>query len=104
MPNLFPCRQAASCARQEPMRRRRSREAAAIEIAFQREDDALYVGVVSKGRDQAGLTQSRQGVAQLRQPTSQATTGCITDPHVLDQLRRAESALQQVGNRPGVTM
>ena len=40
------------------MRRRRSREAAAIEIAFQRKDDAMHVGVVASGSDQTGLAQS----------------------------------------------
>src|SRR6266849_5911835 len=85
------------------MRRRRSRQAAPIEIALQREDDAMLVGVVSNGRDQTGLTQSWERVAQLRQPTPQATARRVTDPHVLDQFRRAESALLQIGDRLGVT-
>ncbi|HYW48608.1 MAG TPA: hypothetical protein VE959_37435, partial [Bryobacteraceae bacterium] len=46
-----------------------------------------------------GLTQCRQRVAQLRQPSSQATAGRVANLHVLDQLRRAESALVQIGNR-----
>ena len=103
-PDLLPCIQAALGARQEAMRRRRSREAAAIEVAFQRKDDAMHVGVVAGGSHQAGLTQSLERVAQLRQPTSQATAGRVADPHVLDQFRRADSALVQIGNRLAVAV
>jgi hypothetical protein len=87
------------------MRWRQSRETAAIEIAFQREDDAMDVGVISNGRDQTGLTQSWERVAQLSQPTSQTTAARrVTDAHVLDQFRRAESALVQIGNRLAVAL
>ena len=102
--DLLPAVQAALGARQEAVRRRRSREAAAIEIAFQRKDDAVGVGVVADGSHQTGLTQSRQRVTQLRQPTSQATAGRVTDPHVLDHFRRADSALVQIGNRLAVAV
>ena len=47
LPDLLPCIQAALCARQETVRRRRSRDAAAIEIAFQREHNAMHVSVVA---------------------------------------------------------
>ena len=53
----------------------------------------MHVCVVARAGHQAGLAQSRQRVAQLRQPTPQATAGRVTDPHVFDQFRRAESAL-----------
>jgi hypothetical protein len=72
---------------QKAVRRRRSQEAAAIEIALQWKDDALGEGVVASGSHQTGLTQSHQRVAQLCQPTSQATTGRVTDLHVLEQFR-----------------
>src|SRR6185295_9600984 len=45
--DLLPCVQAALGARQEAVRRRRKRKAAAIEIASQRKDDPLYVCVVT---------------------------------------------------------
>src|ERR1700687_4259100 len=51
-PGLFPRIQAALGAGQETMRRSRSRDTAAIEIAFQRKDDAMQVGVVASGSDQ----------------------------------------------------
>ena len=105
-PDLVPCVQATFGARQKTMRRRCSREAAAIEIAFQRKDDAMDVGVVAGAGDQAGLAQSLERVAQLRQPTPQAATGRVADPHVLDQFRRADSALiadRQLPRCDGVT-
>ncbi len=64
----------------------------------------MHVCVVASGSDQTGLTQSRERIAQLRQPTSQATAGRVTDPHVLDQFRRADSALVQIGNRLAVAV
>ena len=62
------------------------------------------VGVVAGGGDQTGLTQSLERVAQLRQPTSQAAARRVADPHVLDQFRRADSALVQIGNRLAVAV
>src|ERR1035441_8199281 len=56
------------------------------------------------GGNQTGLTQSRERVAQLRQPTAQATARRVTDAHVRDQFRRAESAVLQIGNRLGMTV
>ena len=54
----------------------------------------MLVGVVARGSHQTGLPQSLDRVAQLCQPTSQATAGRVADPHVLDQLpangRRAD--------------
>ena len=44
----------------------------------------MRVGVVARGGDQAGLTQSLKRIAQLRQPTSQATARRVADLHVLD--------------------
>ena len=64
----------------------------------------MHVGVVAGGGDQTGLAQSLERVAQLRQPTSQAAAGRVADPHVLDQFRRAESALVQIGNRLAVAV
>ena len=65
----------------------------------------MGVGVVAGGSDQTGLPQSLERVAQLRQPTSQTTTaGRVADPHVLDQFRRADSALVQVGDRLAVAV
>src|SRR6266849_2123147 len=58
-PGLLPRIQAAFGAGQEAMRRSRSRETAAVEIAFQRKDDAMHAGVIAEGSYQAGLTQSR---------------------------------------------
>src|SRR6266849_3129329 len=105
MPDTLPVVQAALVARQKAMRQRRSREAAAIEIAVQREDDTMHVSVVPDGGDQTGLTQSRERVAQLYQPTSQTSAARrVTDPHVLDQLRRADSALMQIGKRLAVAV
>ena len=66
----------------------------------------MHVGVVSRGGHQTGLTQSLKRVAQLHQPTSQATARRVADPHVLDQFRRADSALVQDRQSPlraGVT-
>src|SRR5260370_36015970 len=91
--------QASLGAGQKPVRRRCRRKAAAIEVAFQRKDDPTHVGVETSSSDQAGLTQCRQTVAQLRQPTPQASAGGITDSHVLDQLQGADSALVQIGHR-----
>jgi hypothetical protein len=79
-------------------------DTAAIEIAFQRKHNAMFVSVITGGSDQTGLMQSVERVAQLRQPTSQATAGRVADPHVLDQFRRADSALEQIGNRLGVAV
>src|ERR1700693_2919821 len=56
-PDLSPRIQAAFGAWQEAVRRRRSRDTAAIEIAFQWKDDAMQVCVVTSGSDQTGLTQ-----------------------------------------------
>jgi hypothetical protein len=64
----------------------------------------MQVCVVPRAGHQAGLTQRRQRVAQLRQPTPQATSRRIADPHVLDQFRRADSALQQIGHRLRVAL
>ena len=83
--NLRPTIQAALHAWQEPVRRCRIRKATAIKIAFQRKDDTTHVSVVSHPEHQTGLTQSRQRVAQVRQPTSQATAGRVADTHELDQ-------------------
>ena len=102
--DLLPCVQAALGARQKAVRRRRKRKAAAIEIAFQRKDDPMHVCVVTHAGHQAGLTQSRQRVTQLRQPTPQATAGRVADPHVLDQRLGADSALVQIGNRLAVAV
>src|SRR6202022_814326 len=62
-PGLFPRIQATFGAGQETMRRSRSRDTAAIEIAFQRKDDTMHVGVIAEGSYQAGLPQSRERVA-----------------------------------------
>ena len=75
-PNCLPCIQAALGAWQKPVRWRRGRDAAAIEIAFQRENDTMHVSVVPDGGDQTGLTQSRQRVAQLCQPPAGAPVFC----------------------------
>ena len=96
--------QAALGAGQKSMRRGRRRKAAAIEIALQRKDDPMHVCVVAGGGHQSGLTQSRQRVAQLRQPTSQATARRVTDAHVLDQFQGADSALVQIGHCLAVTV
>jgi len=50
----------------------------------------------SRAGHQAGLTQSRQRVAQLRQPTSQAPAGCVADLHELDRRPGTDSALVQI--------
>jgi hypothetical protein len=86
------------------MRRSRSRDTAAIQIAFQRKDDAMHVGVIAEGVNQASLTQDRQRVAGLHQPGSQAAARCVADAHVLDQFRRADSALLQIGHRLNVAV
>ena len=44
------------------------------------------------GNQDHSLMQGVEWVAQLRQPASQATAGCVTDPHVLDQFRRRDGA------------
>src|SRR6266699_6472177 len=101
-PDLLPGVQATLGTRQKTVRWRRSREAAAIEIAFQRKHQAMPVGVVAQRSDQTGLTQSLERVAQLHQPTSQATAGCVADLHVLDQFWRMDAALAEIGNRLAV--
>src|SRR5262245_1906983 len=78
-PDLLPAIQAALSTRQKPVRQCRSREAAPIEIAFQRKDDAMGEGVVASRSHQTGLTQSHPRVAQLHQPTSQTTARGVTD-------------------------
>ena len=82
----------------------RRRNAPAIEIAFQRKDDPTHVCGLTHAGHQAGLAQSRQRVAQLRQPTPQTTARRVTDPHMLDQFQRADSALVQIGNRLAVAV
>ena len=59
----------------------------------------MFVSVITGGSDQTGLMQGMVRVAQLCQPTSQTTAGCVANSHVLDQFRRADSALMQIGNR-----
>src|ERR1035437_10217609 len=78
-PDLLPGVQAAFGTWQETVRRRRCRDAAAVEIAFQWKDDSMHVCVVPAGADQAGLAQSRQRVTQLSQPTPQTTAGRVAD-------------------------
>ena len=65
---------------------------------MQRKDDAMDIGIVAGGGDQAGLTLALEQIAQLRQPTAQAVTWRVTNPHFLDQFRRVESALIEVGD------
>ena len=77
---------------------------AAIEIAFQGKHNAMFVSVIAGSSNQTGLMQGMKRVAQLRQPTSQTTAGCVTDPHVLDQFRRPDSALMQIDDRFGVAL
>src|SRR5690348_5362575 len=48
LPDLLPGVQAALGARQEAMRRRRGRQAAAVEVAVERKHDTMDVGVVSR--------------------------------------------------------
>ena len=86
------------------MRGRRTRDAAAVEIALQRKDHTTHVCVVTRFGHQTGLTQSRQRVTQLRQPTSQTTAGRITDLHVLDQRHGVDAALKQIGHRLAVAV
>jgi hypothetical protein len=43
-------------------------------------------------------------VAQFHQPTAQARAGRVTDSHVIDDFRRAEAALMEIGNRRAVTV
>ena len=64
----------------------------------------MPVGVVAHGSDQTGLMQSLQRVAQLHQPTPQASAGRVADPHVLDQFRGADTALVQIGDRLAVAV
>src|SRR6266481_4097889 len=105
LPDLLPAIQAALGAWQEAVRRRRSREAAAIQIAFQRKDNAAPVCVVANGSDQTGMTHRRERVDQMCQPTSQTTAARrVTNSHVLDQFRRADSASIQIDNRLTVTV
>src|SRR5215471_10111919 len=103
-PDLVPCVQPAFGSRQKTVRRHRGRQAAAIEVVFQRKHDATGVGVIAGGGYQTGLTQQLQRIAQLDQRTSQAAAGRVTNPHMLDHFRRADSALVQVGNRLPVTV
>jgi len=69
-PDLVPRVQATFGARQKAVRRRGSRQASAIEVAFQREDDAMNVGIVAGSSDQrerclAGAVSCREA-AQVR--------------------------------------
>src|SRR5262245_9277107 len=98
MAGLLPAIQATLGAWQKPVRRCRRRNGTAVEITFQRKDDATHVTVVPHASNQAGLTESRQGVTQLHQPAAQTPAGCVTDPHVLDHFRRTDSALLQIYN------
>src|SRR5258708_30692115 len=82
-PHLFPCIQTALGAWQKPVGWRCGRDATAIEIVFQWKDDAMDVSVIAERGDQTGLTQSGERVAQLCQPTPQATAGRVTNSHYL---------------------
>ena len=64
----------------------------------------MHVGVVSHGGDQTGLMQIGERITQACQPTAQASARRVTDAHVLDQFRRAESSVVQISNRLGVTV
>ena len=65
----------------------------------------MHVCVVADGSDQTSLKHGRERVAQQFQPTPQTTTARrVTDPHVLDQFRRADSALMQISNRLAVAV
>ena len=64
----------------------------------------MHVGVVSHGGNQTSLPQSRERITQPCQPTAEASARRVTDAHVLDQFRRAESAVVQISNRLGVTV
>ncbi len=81
---------------QKAMRRRGSREPGAIEVAFQREHDAMGVGIVAGTGDPASVALALDRVSRLRQPTSQAATGRVAYQHFLDQLRRLDSLLTEV--------
>src|SRR5450631_3549147 len=78
--------------------------AAAVETAFQGEYDATRKSVIAGGVDQAGLAQGRERITQLHEPAPQATARRVTNAHVLDRFRRAESALLQIGNRLAVAV
>src|ERR1700680_3017721 len=71
MPDLLPAIQATLGAWQKSVRRRRSREAAAVEIAFQGKDDPMGVGVVANSSNQTGFKKSRERGDQMCQQTSQ---------------------------------
>jgi hypothetical protein len=73
--------------------RRRISDAAAIKVAFQREDDAVGIGIVAVGVDQTRLMQCFGRVAQLAQPCPKTTARRITDAHVIDDVGRVEPAL-----------
>src|SRR5215472_5718544 len=102
--NFVPAIQAAFTSRQKSVRRRGSREAAPIEIAFQWKNDAVCVGVVAGGGDQARLRQGGQRVTQCDQPTAQARAGSITDAHVIDHFWGLDSALTEIGHGRSVSV
>ena len=68
VPDLLPAIQATFGARQETGEVAPKPKAAAIEIAFQRKDDAVDVCIVASGSHQTGLTQ----IAERDNPTASA--------------------------------
>jgi hypothetical protein len=81
------------------MRERRTPDGAAIQIAFQWEDDASDIGVIASGGDETGLLQHGERIAQLREPASQTAARCIADSHMLNHFGRVETALVQIDDR-----
>src|SRR5260370_17333680 len=71
--NLLPCVQAALGTRQETVRWRRRRKAAAIEIAFQWKDDPTHVCVVTHAGHHPALTQTLYSVTPLLPPPPHST-------------------------------
>jgi integrase len=72
--------------------------------AIQQKDNTTNVCVVAYTGHKPGLSQSRQSISQLCQPTPQTTAGCVTDPHELDQRPTTDSALVQIGDRFAVAV
>src|ERR1700684_3962743 len=75
--NLLPRIQAALTAREESVRGCVS-DTAAIKVTFQREDDAVGIGVVAVGIHQTHLAQYCGRITQLAQPCPKTTARRIT--------------------------
>jgi len=59
-------------------------EAASVEVVIEGKDDAMGEGVEAFARNDAGLLQIAERIAQAHQPGTQTAAGRIADAHLFD--------------------